>query len=233
MFECKSNERLCNYPIACLSITNDSSPMLQPFHQTELLEAGCDEAGRGCLAGPVVAASVILPRDFYHPLLNDSKQLSEAARNTLAPIIRENAVAWAIGICDHKEIDKLNILRASFAAMHKAVAQLQMKPQLLLIDGNRFHKYPGIPHLTIIKGDAIYASIAAASILAKTHRDAIMQELHNENPVYNWASNKGYPTAEHREAIRAYGESKYHRLTFKLLPEQERELFERFEDSKG
>ncbi len=199
--------------------------MLQPYHQTELLEAGCDEAGRGCLAGPVVAAAVILPRDFYHPLLNDSKQLSEAARNTLAPIIRDSAIAWAIGICDHKEIDKLNILRASFAAMHKAIQQLTTRPQLLLIDGNRFHKYPGIPHLTMIKGDARYASIAAASILAKTHRDALMLDLHAQFPQYHWANNKGYPTAEHREAIRAYGESPYHRRTFKLLPDVHKDLF--------
>lgn len=199
--------------------------MLQPYHQTELLEAGCDEAGRGCLAGPVVAAAVILPRDFYHPLLNDSKQLSEAARNTLAPIIRDSAIAWAIGICDHKEIDKLNILRASFAAMHKAIQQLTTRPQLLLIDGNRFHKYPRIPHLTMIKGDARYASIAAASILAKTHRDALMLDLHAQFPQYHWANNKGYPTAEHREAIRAYGESPYHRRTFKLLPDVHKDLF--------
>ena len=199
--------------------------MLQPYHQTELLEAGCDEAGRGCLAGPVVAAAVILPRDFYHPLLNDSKQLSEAARNTLAPIIRDSAIAWAIGICDHKEIDKLNILRASFAAMHKAIQQLTTRPQLLLIDGNRFHKYPGIPHLTMIKGDARYASIAAASILAKTHRDALMLDLHAQFPQYHWANNKGYPTAEHREAIREFGTSPVHRMSFRLLPETERDIF--------
>lgn len=199
--------------------------MLQPYHQTELLEAGCDEAGRGCLAGPVVASAVILPHDFYHPLLNDSKQLSEAARNTLAPIIRDSAIAWAIGICDHKEIDKLNILRASFAAMHKAIQQLTTRPQLLLIDGNRFHKYPGIPHLTMIKGDARYASIAAASILAKTHRDALMLDLHAQFPQYHWANNKGYPTAEHREAIREFGTSPVHRMSFRLLPETERDIF--------
>lgn len=199
--------------------------MLQPYHQTELLEAGCDEAGRGCLAGPVVAAAVILPRDFYHPLLNDSKQLSESARNTLAPIIKESAIAWAIGICDHKEIDKLNILRASFAAMHKAIQQLTTRPQLLLIDGNRFHKYPRIPHACIIKGDAIYASIAAASVLAKTHRDALMLDLHAQYPHYNWANNKGYPTAEHREAIRNFGTSPVHRMSFRLLPENKEDLF--------
>lgn len=193
--------------------------MLQPYHQKELLEAGCDEAGRGCLAGPVVAAAVILPTDFYHPLLNDSKQLSETARNTLVPIIRQNAIAWAIGICDHHEIDKLNILRASFAAMHKAIQQLTTRPQLLLIDGNRFHKYPRIPHLTIIKGDAIYASIAAASILAKTHRDALMLELHAQYPHYHWSNNKGYPTTEHRAAIQLHGPSPYHRRSFRLLPE--------------
>lgn len=200
--------------------------MLQSCHQTELIEAGCDEAGRGCLAGPVVAAAVILPPDFYHPLLNDSKQLSEHTRNILAPVIRENAIAWAIGICDHKEIDKLNILRASFAAMHKAINQLSVRPQLLLIDGNRFHKYPGIPHLTMVKGDARFANIAAASVLAKTVRDEIMQQLHSEFPIYNWSSNKGYPTMEHREAIRNHGDTKYHRQTFRLLPEMDRELFQ-------
>jgi ribonuclease HII len=199
--------------------------MLQPYHQTDWIEAGCDEAGRGCLAGPVVAAAVILPRDFHHPLLNDSKQLSESVRNTLAPIIKENAIAWAIGICDHAEIDQLNILRASFAAMHKAINKLQTKPQLLLIDGNRFHKYPRIPHLCIIKGDAIYASIAAASVLAKTHRDHMMLELHEKFPVYNWAGNKGYPTVEHRNAIRAYGDTPFHRKTFRLLPATDGELF--------
>lgn len=199
--------------------------MLQGQYQTELLEAGCDEAGRGCLAGPVVAAAVILPPDFAHALLNDSKKLSEKSRDTLAPVIKKEAIAWAIGICDHQEIDKLNILRASFAAMHKAIRQLSTRPQLLLIDGNRFHAYPGIPHITAIKGDATYAHIAAASILAKTHRDALMLELHRQYPVYHWDANKGYPTAAHREAIRAYGESPVHRKTFRLLPEEENSLF--------
>lgn len=200
--------------------------MLQPFYQETLVEAGCDEAGRGCLAGPVVAAAVILPRNFFHPLLNDSKQLTEKERDLLAPIIMEMAVAWKIGICDNHEIDKINILKASFLAMHKAVDQMKNKPELLLIDGNRFYKYPNIPHQCIVKGDAKFMSIAAASVLAKTCRDAIMNELHSKHPEYNWQQNKGYPTKAHRKAIAQHGTTHYHRNTFKLLPDNVAELFD-------
>ena len=164
--------------------------MLEPFYQDVLIEAGCDEAGRGCLAGPVVAAAVILPKDFFHPLLNDSKQLSEANRNLLEPIIKENAIEWKIGICDNHEIDKINILKASFKAMHKALDQFLIRPEHLIIDGNRFNKYKKIPHTCIIQGDGKYMSIAAASILAKTYRDILMSDLHDQLPHYNWKQNK-------------------------------------------
>ncbi|MBS1653378.1 MAG: ribonuclease HII [Bacteroidetes bacterium] len=194
--------------------------MLKPFYQEELLEAGCDEAGRGCFAGPVFAAAVILPKDFGHPLLNDSKQLSEAHRNELRPIIEEKALAFAVASVDNDEIDRINILKASFLAMHLALDQLKIKPQLLLIDGNRFVKYKRIPFHTIIKGDGIYASIAAASILAKTYRDEYMLQLHEEFPHYGWNTNKGYGTEEHRHAIERSGICKYHRKSFKLLPSQ-------------
>ena len=199
--------------------------MLKPFYQQELIEAGCDEAGRGCLAGPVVAAAVILPVDFYHPLLNDSKQLSEKERDLLAPVIKAAAIDWKIGICDNHEIDAINILKASFKAMHKAVDQMKKKPGLLLIDGNRFYKYPRIPHVCIVKGDAKFMSIAAASVLAKTHRDEMMLQLHQQFPVYHWEQNKGYPTKDHRKAILAYGSTEFHRKTFRLLPDNEQELF--------
>lgn len=199
--------------------------MLQSCYQDQLIEAGCDEAGRGCLAGPVVAAAVILPKDFFHPLLNDSKQLTEKERDLLAPIIKEVAISWKIGICDNHEIDNINILKASFKAMHKAVDQMQKKPQLLLIDGNRFYKYPRIPHVCIVKGDAKFMSIAAASVLAKTHRDEMMQHLHCEFPQYNWCQNKGYPTKDHRRAITEFGATDYHRKTFRLLPDTAVELF--------
>ncbi len=200
--------------------------MLQPFFQEDLIEAGCDEAGRGCLAGPVVASAVILPKDFFHPLLNDSKQLTEKERELLEPIIKKEAIDWKIGICDNHEIDKINILKASFKSMHKAIDQMKKKPGLLLIDGNRFYKYPRIPHQCIIKGDAKFMSIAAASVLAKTHRDAIMQQLHAEHPEYSWNQNKGYPTKEHRRAIATHGITNYHRITFRLLPENQANLFE-------
>lgn len=200
--------------------------MLQSYYQDELIEAGCDEAGRGCLAGPVVAAAVILPKNFFHPLLNDSKQLTEKERVLLAPIIKEAAIDWKIGICDNHEIDAINILKASFKAMHKAVDQMKKKPGLLLIDGNRFYKYPRIPHICIVKGDAKFMSIAAASVLAKTYRDDLMQKLHTEFPVYNWEQNKGYPTKDHRRAIAQFGSTNYHRKTFRLLPENEASLFE-------
>ncbi|HRG29273.1 MAG TPA: ribonuclease HII [Chitinophagales bacterium] len=200
--------------------------MLQATYQDELIEAGCDEAGRGCLAGPVVAAAVILPKNFFHPLLNDSKQLTENERTLLAPIIKAAAIDWKIGICDNHEIDAINILKASFKAMHKAVDQMKKKPGLLLIDGNRFYKYPRIPHICIVKGDAMFMSIAAASVLAKTYRDELMHKLHNEFPIYNWQQNKGYPTKDHRKAIAQFGSTNYHRKTFRLLPENEATLFE-------
>lgn len=191
--------------------------MLAPFFQKDIPEAGCDEAGRGCLAGPVAAAAVILPPDFYHPLLNDSKQLNEVHRTTLRPIIEESALAWAVAFVDHEEIDRINILKASFKAMHLAVDQLGLRPELLLIDGNRFTPYWGIPHQCIVKGDSKYASIAAASILAKTHRDAYMTRLHEGFPHYNWQQNKGYPTLKHKQAIKKAGFSPYHRRTFKVV----------------
>lgn len=199
--------------------------MLLPYFQNEFLEAGCDEAGRGCLAGPVVAASVILPKDFFHPLLNDSKQLTEEQRNILEPIIKENSLCWKIGVCDNHEIDNINILKASFLAMHKAIDQMETQPQLLLIDGNRFYKYKNIPHKCFVKGDGRFASIAAASVLAKTYRDKLMLELHEEFPMYGWNENKGYATAKHRNALAQFGECVYHRKTFRLLPEKQMEMF--------
>lgn len=193
--------------------------MLLSFFQNKLIEAGCDEAGRGCLAGPVFAASVILPRDFYHPLLNDSKQVKEEDRELLRCIIIKEALAYAVASVDNREIDRINILKASFKAMHLAIKQLAICPELLLIDGNRFVKYSRIPHQCIIKGDGKFASIAAASILAKTYRDDYMKELHEQLPHYGWNENKGYSTAGHREAIRSYGSTSYHRKSFRLLPD--------------
>ena len=190
--------------------------MLQSYFQTELTEAGADEAGRGCYAGPVFAAAVILPVDFYHPLLNDSKQVAEKDRDQLRDIIETAAIAWAVASVSNTEIDKINILKASFKAMHLAIAQLKPEPQLLLIDGNRFVKYGNIPHHCIIKGDGKYASIAAASILAKTHRDAYMQNLHKEFPQYGWDKNKGYGTLVHRKAIEQYGLCIHHRKSYKI-----------------
>lgn len=184
------------------------------------VEAGCDEAGRGCLAGAVFAAAVILPADFKNEELNDSKQLSEKKRYNLRPIIEREAIAWAIGIVEPDEIDKINILKASFLAMHRAVEQLAVKPEHLLIDGNRFTPYPGINHTTVVKGDGKFLSIAAASILAKTYRDDYMDRLALEYPQYHWTDNKGYPTKAHREAIREFGVTPYHRKSFTLLPEQ-------------
>jgi ribonuclease HII len=194
--------------------------LLKPFYQTKLTEAGCDEAGRGSLAGPVFAAAVILPGDFFHPLLNDSKQVTEKNRNELRRIIETEALAYAVTSIDNNEIDRINILKASFKAMHGALDQLKTRPQLLLIDGNRFSRYKKIPHRCIIKGDAIYTSIAAASILAKTYRDEYMLTLHDQFPQYGWHSNKGYGTANHRKAIEQYGPCKYHRRSFRLLKEQ-------------
>lgn len=196
------------------------NPMLKPFYQDQLIEAGCDEAGRGCYAGPVFAAAVILPTDFFHPLLNDSKQLTAEERNELKPYIKAHALAYAVGMVDNDEIDQINILKASFKAMHIALDKLRKKPSLLLIDGNRFTPYKNLRHECIIKGDGIYASIAAASILAKTHRDAYMKQLHKEFPHYNWKSNKGYGTLEHRNAIQSHGLCKYHRKSFAIDPVQ-------------
>lgn len=194
--------------------------MLKSYYQNELIEAGCDEAGRGCFAGPVFAAAVILPKDFYHPLLNDSKQLSEANRNELRPIIEKEAICFGIASIDHEEIDRTNILKASIKAMHRSLSQLSIQPGMLLIDGNRFYKYKRIPHRCIVKGDSLYSSIAAASVLAKTYRDELMIKLHEEYPHYGWLTNKGYGTAGHRKAIEDFGLCKYHRKSFRLLPEQ-------------
>lgn len=198
--------------------------MLKAFYQEQLIEAGCDEAGRGCLAGPVFAAAVILPKEFSHPLLNDSKQVTEKSRNELRSIIEESALAFAVASIDNEEIDRINILKASFKAMHRALDQLKAKPQLLLIDGNRFIKYKRIPHRCIVKGDATYASIAAASILAKTYRDEYMQQLHEEFPHYDWLNNKGYGTANHIKAMEQFGQCRYHRKTF-LVKNIQADLF--------
>jgi ribonuclease HII len=192
---------------------------LKLFHTEGLLEAGCDEAGRGCLSGPVVAAAVILPPGFDCKELNDSKKLSEKQRDELRIYIESEALAWAVASVSETEIDQINILNASILAMQKAVAQLHIQPQALLIDGNRFKPYASIPHHCIIKGDAIYAPISAASVLAKTHRDAIMTKLDAAYPQYSWSENKGYPTLAHREAIRQHGACKYHRKSFRLLPQ--------------
>lgn len=184
------------------------------------LEVGTDEAGRGCLAGPVVAAAVILPLDFSHPFLNDSKQLSEKKRQELRPIIEEHALAFGVSFVMQEEVDELNVLQASITAMHRAIDALKIMPEFIIIDGNKFRKYEQIPHQTIVKGDSKYLSIAAASILAKTYRDAYMENIHQEFPAYFWSKNKGYPTIEHRNAIREFGATIHHRKTFKLLPEQ-------------
>lgn len=185
-----------------------------------MYEAGCDEAGRGCLAGPVYAAAVILPDDFSHPWLNDSKQLSESRREALRPIIESEAVAWAIGIVQHSEIDRINILNASILAMHRALDALKVRPGRIIVDGNRFKPYAAVPYTTFVKGDGRYANIAAASILAKTHRDEYMRRLHELFPDYGWDVNKGYPTAAHRKAIELHGPTPYHRMTFRLLNRQ-------------
>lgn len=191
--------------------------MLENFYHSGVIEAGCDEAGRGCLAGPVYAAAVILPPDFRNDLLNDSKQLTERHRYQLREIIQREAVAWAVGVVDNHEIDSINILRASILAMHRALDQLCLRPQEIIVDGNRFYPYHDVPHTTIVKGDAKYMSIAAASILAKTYRDDCMAGLHREFPMYQWDRNKGYPTKAHREAIRLHGATDYHRTSFNLL----------------
>ena len=185
-----------------------------------LLEAGTDEAGRGCLAGPVTAAAVILPENFLNEMLNDSKQLTEKKREFLKPIIEEAALSFAVSYVEPKIIDEINILNASIKAMHESIVRLKPTPLYIIVDGNRFKPINAIPYSTIIKGDSKYMSIAAASILAKTYRDEYMNTIHEEFPMYNWKQNKGYPTKEHREAIRKYGTTKYHRMTFRLLPEQ-------------
>lgn len=192
--------------------------MLPPFFNAGIPEAGCDEAGRGCLAGPVYAAAVILPADFSNPLINDSKQLTERQRKALRPIIESEAVAWAIGVVTHEEIDKINILNASILAMHRALDALRVRPGAIIVDGNRFKPYGSIPWQTFVKGDSRFANIAAASILAKTYRDEEMERLHQEYPQYAWDVNKGYPTKAHRAAIEKYGPSPYHRMSFRLLP---------------
>jgi len=194
--------------------------MLKSYFQKGVIEAGCDEAGRGCLAGPVYAAAVILPKDYKNKILNDSKQISEKKREILRVEIEKEAIAFGVGIVDNVEIDEINILNASFLAMHRAVDQLKTKPELLLIDGNRFKPYPSIPHECIIKGDAKFLSIAAASILAKTYRDDFMFAAHEKHPEYAWNKNKGYPTKAHREAIKNIGTTNIHRMSFRLLPEQ-------------
>jgi ribonuclease HII len=194
--------------------------MLQSKIHPNLIEVGCDEAGRGCLAGPVVAAAVILPNDFYHPWLNDSKQVGKSHRNALRDVIEKEALFWAVGVCSHEEIDQINILNASILAMHRAIEKLGTIPEFIAVDGNRFKPYPNIPHQTEVKGDGRFLHIAAASILAKTHRDEIMERLHQEFPHYGWNQNAGYPTLAHRNAIRTYGITPHHRKSFRLLPEQ-------------
>ena len=190
--------------------------MLKPYMVPNVPECGCDEAGRGCLAGPVFAAAVILPADFDNPLLNDSKQLSEKQRYELRPIIEHSALTWAVGVVSAEVIDQINILNASILAMHRAIAQLNPQPQHILVDGNRFKPYEFIPYRTVVKGDAIYMSIAAASVLAKTYRDDYMDALAKDYPQYDWLSNKGYPTAKHRAAIAQHGITPHHRLTFRM-----------------
>lgn len=195
--------------------------MLLPFYQSKFSEAGLDEAGRGCFAGPVFAAAVILPLDFYHPLLNDSKQLNAQQRALLKPVIERESIAWSVASVCNREIDRINILQASYKAMHLALRRLSAHPELLLVDGNRFKPYKKIPHHCIIKGDGIYASIAAASVLAKTHRDEYMINLHQKLTMYGWLTNKGYGTPEHYEALRNYGPSKYHRMSYKVYESSE------------
>ena len=194
--------------------------MLKLNYSGVSLEAGTDEAGRGCLSGPVVAAAVILPENFQHEFLNDSKQLSEKKRQELRPYIEEHALAYAVSFIHQDEVDELNVLQASITGMHRSIEQLLPQPEFIIIDGNKFKPYKEVPHQTIVKGDAKFMSIAAASVLAKTYRDEFMEKIHEEFPQYNWKKNKGYPTKEHRNAIREHGPTPYHRKSFKLLPEQ-------------
>lgn len=198
--------------------------MLSPYLNKQLVEAGCDEAGRGCLAGHVFAAAVILPKDYKNELLNDSKKLTEKQRYQLREQIEREAIAFAVGVVTHEEIDQMNILKSSFVAMHRAVDALSVRPQHLLIDGNRFIPYPDIPHTTVVKGDAKFMSIAAASVLAKTYRDDYMMNIHKEYPMYAWDKNKGYPTKAHRAAIVQFGASPYHRKSFNLLGDSQLEI---------
>ena len=191
--------------------------MLKPYYQEDLVEAGCDEAGRGCLAGSVFAAAVILPKDYSNEELNDSKKLTEKSRYALREIIQRDALAWAVGIVTADEIDKINILNASILAMHRALDQLKLRPEYIIVDGNRFKKYGEVPHTTIVKGDGKYLSIAAASVLAKTYRDDYMNELAEQYPQYDWKNNKGYPTKKHRLAIKEYGITPFHRRSYNLL----------------
>lgn len=195
-----------------------------PHYYTDLIEAGCDEAGRGCLAGSVYAAAVILPKDYDNPFLNDSKKLTEKRRKVLRDQIVRDAVAWAVGVVTPEEIDKINILNASFLAMHRALDQLTIRPEAVIVDGNRFNPYHDLPYTTIVKGDGKYQSIAAASILAKTFRDEYMDSLANEYPYYDWQKNKGYPTKAHREGIRDHGPSPYHRMSYNLMGATQLEL---------
>jgi ribonuclease HII len=190
--------------------------LLLPFFHNKFVEAGLDEAGRGCYAGPVFAAAVILPKDFFHPLLNDSKQLTKEERDTLRPVIEMESIAWSVSSVSNDEIDRINILQASFKAMHLALNKLKSQPEILLVDGNRFRPYKKTPHHCMVKGDGMYASIAAASVLAKTYRDAHMQQLHKKFKMYAWHTNKGYGTAEHRAAIDAHGLCRYHRKSFNI-----------------
>ena len=201
-----------------------SSNHLLPHYYSNLIEAGCDEAGRGCLAGSVYAAAVILPKDYDNPLLNDSKKLTEKRRKVLRDQIVRDAVSWAVGVVTPEEIDKINILNASFLAMHRALDQLTIRPEAVIVDGNRFNPYRDLPYTTIVKGDGKYQSIAAASILAKTFRDEYMDSLANEYPYYDWQKNKGYPTKAHREGIRDHGPSPYHRMSYNLMGSTQLEL---------
>ena len=194
--------------------------MLKNNYSGHILEAGTDEAGRGCLSGPVVAAAVILPENFKHPFLNDSKQLSEKQRKELRPFIEENALCFGVAFINEEEVDRINVLQASITGMHRSIAKLKPQPKFIIVDGNKFKPYQNTPSQTIVKGDAKFLSIAAASILAKTYRDEFMEKIHEQFPNYNWKQNKGYPTKQHRAAIKEFGITKYHRKTFKLLPDQ-------------
>lgn len=200
--------------------------MLLPYYKENVIEAGCDEAGRGCLAGSVYAAAVIFPPDYENTEINDSKQLTDQRRHQLREIIERDALTWAVGIVTAEEIDKINILNASILAMHRALDKLQLRPESIIVDGNKFKPYEDIPFETIVKGDGKYLSIAAASILAKTYRDDYMESLHSEYPFYGWDRNKGYPTKEHRDGIRQHGATPYHRMSFNLLPPVQLDLFD-------